>query len=166
MSVLWFNFAVMCFVQLLLFCIHAYYEKRLADVPRILWQGAYSGIVPGLLCDLIGVKYIGLATYALGFGPFFLILNAILLYGLFAANTLLMQQARLLHFCIWMTVVVAAFEITNLYFLMYTYAFVVPSIEYVLVAFVAPLVLAIAIAISWHVLFGYRFMFIDNVIKK
>lgn len=166
MPLLWQNYAVMFVLQVLLFLLHAHYEKRLADVPRILWQGAYSGIVPGLLCDLIFGKYLGLATYALGFGPLVLILNAVLLYGLFAANVLLMQKARLLHFLLWMTGVVAAFEITNLFFLVYTYAFPVPSIEYMLLAFVAPLVLAIVIAISWHVLFGYRFVFIDNVIKR
>ena len=160
---LWLNFAAMFLVQIFLFIVHAYFEKRLADVPRILWQGALSGIVPGLLCDLIFGKYLGLATYALGFGPLFLILNAVLLYGIFAANVLMMQHARLLHFCIWTTVVVTFFEITNLFTLSYTYAFAVPSLEYIIVAFVGPLGVAIVISLSWHILFGYRFVFIDNM---
>ena len=166
MSEAWLNFAVMFFVQLLLFLVHAYFENKLVDVPRILWQGAVSGIVPGLLCDLLFGKYLGLAWYTLGFGPLFLILNAALLYGIFAANMLLMQQARLLYFCIWTVVVTAVFEITNLFFRSYTYTFAVPSPEYVIVAFAGPIGVAIVIALAWHVLFGYRFRFIDVVIMR
>ena len=166
MSRLWIYFAVMFFVQLLLFLAHAFYEKKLSEVPRILWLGVLSGIVPGLLCDVIFGKYLGLASYALGFGPLFLILNAVFGYGLFAANTLLMQQARLLHFCVWTTIVVAVYEILNLFLPSWTYPFAVPSVEYVIIAFGAPLGLAIVIATSWHVLFGYRFIFIDNITKR
>ena len=166
MSVFWLNFAVLCVLQLLLFLIHAYVEKKLAHAPRILFYGALSGIVPGLLCDLIFGKYLGLATYALGFGPVFLILNAVLLYGLFAANALLMERAGFLHFCIWMTIVTASFELSNPLLHLWTYAFAVPSLEYVVVAFGGPLVLAIVMAVSWHILFGYRFVFIDNLLKK
>ena len=165
MSEAWLYFAVVFFMQLLLFLIHAYYEKKLADVPRILWQGAITGIVFGPLFDLIG-KYLDLFSYALGFGPFFLTLNAILLYGLFFAHVLLMRQARLLHFCIWTTVVVAVFEITNLFIPLWTYTFAVPSFEYFIIAFGAPLGLAMVIAAAWQILFGYQFVFIDNVIKR
>ena len=165
MSGLWLYFTVVFFMQLLLFLIHAYYEKKLANVPRVLWRGAITGIVFGPLFDLTG-KYLGLVSYALGFGPFFLILNAILLYGLFFANILLMRQARLLHFFLWTTIVVAVFETTNLFIRLWTYTFAVPSLEYFIIAFGAPLGLAMIIAITWHVLFGYRFVFIDNVTKK
>ena len=161
----WLHFTIVIFVQLLLFLAHAYYEKKLADVPRILWQGAITGIVFGPLFDLIG-KYLGLFSYALGFGLLFLTLNAILLYGLFFANILLMRQARLLHFCIWTTVVVAVFEITNLFIRLWTYTFAVPSLEYFIIAFGAPLGLATIIALAWQVLFGYRFFFIDTLLKK
>lgn len=165
MSGLWLNFAVLIFVQLLVFLIHAYYEKKLSDVPRVLWQGAITGIVFGPLFDLTG-KYLGLGSYALGFGPFSLALNGILLYGLFFANILLMRHARLLHFCVWTTVVVAVFEITNLFIPIWTYALAVPSLEYFIIAFIAPLGLAMIIAMAWQVLFGYRFVFIDNMFKR
>ena len=165
MPLLWLNFTVIFFAELLIFLIHAHYEKKLAGAPRILWLGLLSSIVPGPLADLLG-EYLGLGSYALGFGPLSLTLNAVFLYSLFAANTLLMQKARLLHFCAWTSVFVAVVEITNLYFPIWTYALAVPSIEYFIVAFGAPLGLALAIALAWHLLFGYRFVFIDNVIKK
>ncbi len=166
MSEAWLNYAVFIVELLLLFLIRAWYEKKLADVPRILLLGGLSGIVPGLLADLIFGKYLGVGFYMLGFGPLFLIINAVLGYGLFAANVYLLRQARFLHFCIWIGVITAVFEITNLYFPVWTYAFAVPSFEYWTIAFGGPLELAIAIAIAWHILFKYRFAFIDNLLKK
>jgi len=165
MSELWLHFAVLIFVQLLVFLIHAYYEKKLSDVPRVLWQGAISGIVFGPLCDLIGGKYLGLGTYLLGFGPLFMILLGILGWGLFAANILLMQHARFLHFFFWNIIIIVISEIINLFFPYWTYPFPMLSIEFLIVLF-SPLVLATAVALAWQVLFGYRFVFIDNVIKK
>ncbi len=161
MSEAWLYYTIFIFELLLLFLARAWYEKRLADVPRILLLGALSGIVPGLVCDLLFGKYLGIGFYTLGFGLPFLVINAVLGYGLFAANILLLQRARFLNFCIWIGVITAVFEITNLYFPVWTYSFAVLSPEYWLIAFGGPLELAIAIAISWHVLFKYRFVFLN-----
>ena len=165
MSGLWFNFAVLILIQFVVFLIHAHYEKKLADVPRVLWQGALTGIVYGPPVDLIVGKYLGIGTYLLGFGPFFLILLAVLGWGLGFANIFLMQRARLLHFCIWMMIVIVVSEILNVFLPLWTWPFAMLSVEYVIMALVAPLVLAMIVALAWHVLFGYRFVFIDNVIK-
>ena len=166
MSEAWLNFAIVVFLQLLLFIIHAYYEKQLPDAARILRLGVLSGIVPGLLFDLIFGKFFGLFSYTLGFGPFFLTLNAALLYGLFAANTLLMRRVRLPHFFIWTMLVGAVFEITNLFVPLWTWAFAVPSIEFFTVFLVLNFGGAIVIALAWHVLLGRRFLFIGNLLKK
>ena len=155
-------FVIVFFIQLLLFLYHAYTEKKLSEMPRILGQAALCGVVIGPPLDLFG-KYLGLFSYTLGFGALYLILNGALLYGLFAANVLLMQKARLLHFCIWITVITAVFEITNLFIRLYTYSFAVPSAEYFLVAFGAPVGIAVAIAMAWHVLFRCRFVFIMKI---
>ena len=166
MSEAWLNFAAVFFVQLLLFIAHAHYEKKLADIPRILGQSALSGLVLGVTFDLFFGKFLGICSYTLGFGPFFLIINGVLLYGLFAANTLLMQQARLLHFFSWTMVVAAVFEITNLFFPMWTYAFTVPSVEFFLVVSVGNFVAAILVATVWHAFLRHRFFFIDNLFKN
>lgn len=166
MSGPWFNFAVLIFVQFLVFLIHAYCERKLADVPRVLSLGALSGLLVGPPVDLIIGKYLGIGTYLLGFGPFFLILLAIFGWGLGFANIFLMQQARLLHFCIWMMIVIVTSEIFNLFLPLWTWPFAMQSIEYVIMALIAPLVLSMAIALVWHILFGYRFAFIDNVLKR
>ncbi|MBI4093584.1 hypothetical protein HY417_01345 [Candidatus Kaiserbacteria bacterium] len=166
MTGLWFNFGVLIVVQLFVFLIHAYYEKKLADVPRVLWQGAISGLIVGPPVDLIFGKYLGIGTYLLGFGPFFLILLAIFGWGLGFANIFLMQHARLLHFCIWMMIVIVVSEILNLFLPLWTWPFAMLSIEYVMIALIAPLALAMAIALAWHQFFGYRFAFIDNVLKR
>lgn len=166
MSGLWLNFVVLIFVQLCVFLIHAWYEKKLADVPRVLWRGALSGLVFGLPSDLIGGQYFGLATYLLGFGPLFLIPLAILGWGLGAANVLLMQKAGLLHFCLWMMVVIMVSEVVNRFFPLWTFPFANASIEYVIIALLSPLVWGMAVALAWHMLFGYRFVFVDNVLKR
>lgn len=166
MSEAWLDFIIVIFVQLILFVIHACYEKRLSDVPRILGWGIFSGIVPGLLFDLIFGKFFGLFSYTLGFGLFFLTLNAALLYGLFAANMLLMQRARLAHFFIWTMIVGAVFEITNLFVPLWTWEFAVPSVEFLIVFLAVNFGGAILIAVAWHVLLGHRFFFIDNLFKK
>lgn len=164
MSDIWLNFTVIFFAELLVLLIHAYYEKRLPDVPRILWLGLLCSIVPGPLADLFGT-YLGLGWYTLGVGPFSLALNAIFLYSIFAANTLLMQKARFVHFCAWTFLFVAVVEVTNLFFPIWTYTLTVPSIEYFVVAFGAPLGLALATALAVHRLFGYRFAFISDPLK-
>ena len=166
MSDLWLEYVFVLFLQFLLFLIHAAYEKKLAEIPRILWYGALTGLVIGIPSDLLGVKYLGLASYALGLGPLFLIFNGFVGYGIFAANILLMQKARLWHFCVWTIVVTAGFEVTNLFTHSWTYSFPVPSIEYWIVAFGFPLLVAVTIAEAWHFLFKHRFVFIDNVIKR
>src|SRR5688572_9178251 len=102
MSEAWLNFAVVIFVQALLFIVHGYFAKKLSQVPRVFGWGVLIGIAVGVPFDLVVEKFFGLHSYTLGFfGLFFLIINAALSYGLFVANTLLMQHARLSYFCLW-----------------------------------------------------------------
>lgn len=161
MSEAWINFGVIVFVQLILFIIHAYYEKRLSEAAAILGRGVLSGIILGLLFDLIFGKFFGLWSYSLGFDAFFLILNASLLYGLFAANTLLMQKAGLVHFYVWTMIVAVVFEITNLFFPAWAWAFELPEIVSLIVISAGNLGAAILVAVVWHRYLGYRFSFIE-----
>ncbi len=166
MSEAWLNFIIVIFIQFLLFIIHAYYEKKLSDVPRILGWGVLIGIVVGLLSDLVLGKFFGLWSYTLGFGAFPLTLSAALVYGLFAANTLLMQRARLSNFFIWTTVVAAVYEITNHFFHVWTYEFVLSPSEFFIFLLGGYFGTAIVIAIISHVFLGHRFLFIDNLLRK
>ena len=167
MSEAWLNFAVVIFVQLLLFIVHAYYEKRLVGVLRILERGVVSGIALGLFFELVLGKIFGLWLNTLGFDVLFLTLNIALLYGLFAANTLLMQQARLAHFYIWTMIVGAVSEITNLFFPMFAWGFAyLPPVEYLFVLSIGYFGGAVLVAAVWHVFLGRRFFFISNLLKK
>lgn len=165
MSEAWLNFTIVVFIQFLFFIIHAYYAKKLSGIPRILGKGVLSGIVLGLLFDLIFGKFLGLFSYTLGFGAFFLTLNAALLYGLFAANTMLMQDVRLSHFFIWTMVVGVVFEITNLFLPLWTWEFALSSIEFSTAFLIGNFGGAILVATVWHIL-GHRFFFIDDLLKK
>ena len=162
----WLHFAIVVSVQLIIFIIHAYYEKRLSDVPRILGWGVLIGIAIGLSSDLILGKFFGLWSYTLGFGPSFLSLNAALVYGVFAANTLLMQRSRLLHFFIWTMVVMAFYEITNHFFRAWTYEFALSPIEFLAFLSIGYFGTAILVAVVWHAFLGHRFFLIDTLLKK
>ena len=163
MQELWINFIIVFFVQLLLFIIHAWHEKKLSDIPHILGRGLLSGIVLGLLFELGLGQFLGLWSNTLGFGTFFLMLNVALLYGLFAANTLLMQRARLIHFYTWTMIVAVVSEITNLFFHMFTWEFTsLPLIKYLIVLSVGYFVGALLIAMTWHILLQYRFRFLTR----
>jgi len=166
MKIFILNFAIVIFVQLLLFITCAYHEKKLSNVPRILGWGVLIGIAMGLSFDLVLGKFFGLSSYALGFGAFFLIINAALSYGLFAANILLLQRVRLAHFYIWTVVIVAVYEITNHFFRVWKWELGLPPIEFLIVLSVGYFGGAILVAIISHVFLGHRFFFIDNFLKK
>jgi len=163
----WLNFTIFVSVQFLLFIIHAYFEKKLSDAPRILGWGILIGIAVGLSFDLVLGKFFGLWSYTLGFGPMSLALSASLVYGLFAAHTLLMQRARLPHFFLWtMLVGVVFYEITNYFFPVWTYEFALPPLGFLTFLLVGNFAAALLVAVIWHVFLGHRFFFIDAMLKK
>lgn len=166
MSEAWLDFAIVVFVQLVIFIVYAYYQKRLAEVPRIFGWGALIGIVFGLPLDLIAGKFFGLYMYTLGFGAIFLTLNWVFLNGLFAANTLLAQRLRLPYFFLWTVVLMAAHEVPNYFFRVWTWQFSFPPIEHVIVLLVGYFVGATVGAVVWRVCFGRRFIFMGNLLKK
>lgn len=132
MSEAWLDFAAMILIQFLLFIAFAFYQKRLSEVPRLLVQGFLIGIPFGLGFDLILGKYLGLSSYVLGFNAPFLIPNAILSYGLFAANILLLKQTRLRYLLLWTLFITAVYEVANLFFHVWTWEFVLPIIPFLI----------------------------------
>ena len=133
MSEAWLNFAIVIFVQFIVFIAYAYYAKKLSKVPRILAFGALVGIVFGIPFDLIVGKYFGLYSYVLGFDTLFLVFNWIFLNGLFVANTLLMQRLRIPYFFLGTIALMAIHEIPNYFFRVWTWKFVLPYFEFLLV---------------------------------
>jgi len=161
----WLNFAAVVSVQLLLFVACAIYEKRLFDVPHLLWRGIPTGIVVGLLSDLVWGKFFGLWSYNLEYGAFALSLMAVLVYGLFAANVLLLQKVRFLQFFVWVMIITAAYEIANHFFSIWTYELILPLFGFLIFLVAGYFVTAVFVAGVWHFL-GYRFCFIDILLKK
>lgn len=161
----WLNFTIVIAVQLVLFIICAFYEKKLSHAINILGYGILTGIIFGISFDIIFGKFFNLHSYALGFGLFFLALNAILSYGLFAANILLLQKVNLLRFYIWTVVIVAVYEITNYFFPVWTWKLGLQPIEFLITLSVGYLAGAILIATVSHIFFGYRFLFIDKLLR-
>lgn len=157
----WIDFAAVGLAELTLFFACAFFEKRIQDIPRLLSLGIIIGIPLGLLSDLV---LWGTYTYPLGYGLLYLVLNAAVVYGLFAATILLLQRARLVRFSFWIAAMIAIYEATNHFFLVWTYE-ITPFLG--LLAFVVGgyFVTALAIALGAHVFFGYRFSLLDSLAK-
>lgn len=162
MSLPWINFMVVIGVQLALLLIHAWYENRLRDLPKILLLGCDIGIVFGISFDYTIGHLLGLYTYELGFTFPFLFWNGLLSFGFMQANVLLMQKASLKHFWIWSAVVGIIYEATNYYFPVWTWMFGLTWFEYLFVILVLYVGLACLMATLWHFMFKYRFVCISN----
>ena len=157
----WVNFAVVVFVQFLLFIIVAWYAKKLPNMPRLLGWGALIGLVMGLCFDLGLGKLLGLHSYTLGFGAPFLILNGTLSYGLFAATTLLLQSMPPRYFLPWVIVIVAVYEITNHFFRVWAWRFSLPPLEFAVVLLTGYLGGAIIVTVISHVCFRRRVFYFN-----
>jgi Na+/citrate or Na+/malate symporter len=166
MSELWFDFGVVILTQLILFIVHAYYEKRLRDVPKILFTSMLIGIPFGIVFDLIVGEFVGLYSYQLGSGIFFLAINGALSYGLMQANALLMQRAHLLHFYVWTLVVGVVYEMSNHYFRVWTWDFGSFWFETFIVHAFGYIGLAVLMALTWHFLLGHKFTFIERMLTR
>jgi len=166
MSEMWFNFGVVILTQFLLFIVHAYYEKRLKDVPKILLISMLIGIPFGILFDIVVGEFLGLYSYELGSGIFFLAINGALSYGLMQANALLMQRAHMLHFYVWTIIVGVVYEITNHFFRVWTWEFGSVWFETFIVHSFGYTGLAVLMALVWHFILGHTFTFIENLSKK
>lgn len=166
MTEAWVSFAVVVFIQFVLFIIYAALTRRLRDIPRLLLWGAGIGVVVGLSFDLVIGKWLGINSYVLGFGLPFLLINGALSYGLFAANTLLMNRVRLLHFYLYTLVIVAVYEIANLYFPVWAWEFSLPSLGFLAVLFAGYWGGAVLVALIAHTVLKYRFSFLHILLKR
>ncbi len=162
----WISFGVVILVQFVLLILHAWYENRLAELPKILVWSICIGIIFGILFDLVMGKYVGLYSYELGFGMLFLTINGALSYGLMQANTLLMQRARLLHFYVWTLIIGMVYEVTNSFFTVWTWEFSTPLIELLIVHAVGYIGLATLMATIWHIFLKHRFIFIESIVSQ
>ncbi len=133
MSDTWIYFAIVIFMQVLVFVAYAWYSKKLSKVPQALTKGVLIGIIFGLSFDFVFGKFLGFHSYGLGFGISFLILNAAVSYGLFSANILLLEGMRFPYFYIWTIFIMAMYEITNFFFPVWNWKLGLPPVLFLLV---------------------------------
>lgn len=158
----WLNFCIVILAQFCIFIVHAYYEGRLRDVPRILVLGIAIGIPFGFIFDSIVGRTVGFFSYMLGFSSLFLAINGALSYGLMQANVLLMDKRSLPHFYLWSVIVGGLYELVNTYFPVWHWEFASSSIAIPTVIIACYFGLALLMALVWH-LVGHRFSFILNL---
>ncbi|MEN9561639.1 MAG: hypothetical protein RIQ56_912 [Candidatus Parcubacteria bacterium] len=166
MAEAWLNLVVVALIQCVLLTAYAYHQGRLVEVPWMFGWGALMGIVFGLPLDLIVGKQFGLYSYTLGFTPAFLIVNWVLLNGLFAANTLLGQHLRLPYFFLWILTLMVAHEVPSHFFQVWVWQFSFPPVAYATVLIAGYFAGATMGAMVWHVFFRRRFLFIDVLMNK
>ena len=159
---LWLNFVVVGLVAFFLFMVCVFREQRYSDAPRLLLLGILTGVPLGLLSDF---ALRGTYTYPLGYGLLYLILNAAVVYGLFVATVLALQRVRFLRFSIWIIAIMAVYEITNHVFPVWGYK-VSPFLGWLSFVLVGYFATAIFIALIGHMIFGYRFQLINDLLKK
>ena len=162
----WLSFTVVALSQLILFVAYILYTKRLSDVSSVLLKAIPMGIVIGLLSDLLFGQLLGLWSYTLGFSAFSLFMASVFIYGLFAANILLIQRAPFGNFFIWTMVTLVIYESTNYFFRTWTYQLPLPDLGLPLFLAAGYLGTAVFMAIVWHKFFDIRFHFIDTLLKK
>jgi hypothetical protein len=155
----WIDFGVVGLAAFILFIVCAFYEKQSANIPRFLVVGVIAGIPLGLVSDFV---LWGAYTYPLGYGLSYLILNAAVIYGLFVATVLLLQKTRLVRFSLWIMGIAAIYEITNYFFVAWTYE-VTPFLGWLSFVILGYFATAIFIACVSHFFFSYRFRFIDDL---
>lgn len=155
----WIDFVIVGLAAFLLFIVCAFFEKRTSDAPRLLLVGILAGIPLGLLSDFV---LWGAYTYPLGYGLFYLILNAAVVYGLFVATVLLLQHARLLRFSAWVIAMVGIYEITNHFFPAWTYE-VTPFLGWLSFVLLGYFATAVSVASVGHQFFKYKFKFIEDL---
>jgi hypothetical protein len=166
MSEHWINFSIVILVQFVLFIVHAWYEKRLREVPRILGLSIAIGIPFGVVFDLVVGKFLSFYDYKLGFGLFFLTINGAFSFGLMQANTLLMEKVSFLHFYLWTIFVGLVYEITNHLHRVWTWDFGTQFIELFVVHAFGYIGLALLMALTWHTSTRHRFAFISNFLGR
>ncbi len=154
----WIHFTVVIVTQFILLTICAYYLKRLPDIPRLLGWGVVIGVVFGIPFDLIAGIYFGIHSYTLGFDAYFLILNAMLSYGIFAAHVGMLQRTSWPHFIIWVVLIVAIYEVTNYFYPVWNWEFSLPSILFIALIFLGYFVGAVVGIFVWRAIDRAKFV--------
>ena len=129
----WLNFAIVIFMQFLVFIAYVYYAKKISKLPQILAKGILIGIIFGLFFDFVFGELLGFHSYILGFNISFLILNATISYGIFSANILLLERMQFPYFYISTIFIMAIYEITNLFFPVWNWKLSLPPIQFLLI---------------------------------
>lgn len=135
----------MVVAQLLLFLAFSVWVKRTPDVPRLLLQGMGIGTSLGLLSDLLLGRYLDFWSYTLGFRVYTSLITAGCIYGIFAANVLLLQPVRLPHFIFCVVVVTVVYESLNYVLRVWTYSLSLSLIGFSVFLFLGYFLTALAI---------------------
>lgn len=162
----WLQFGVVVLIQIFLLLSYAWYMKQLTAVPRALFLGVLIGVTIGVPFDLVFGKSLGLHSYELGFGIFFLVINATFSYGVFVANIFLLRTASWQHFYFAAIVIMTMYETINYFFRVWTWHFSLQLGLFVSVLLIGYVAGATAAALLAHKFLGQRFAFLEKVLKK
>lgn len=115
LSEAWVGFGLSVLLQLVIYLSLVKYHSSLRSELSRLPHYLCLGVLVGVFFDyLLGLK-LGLWDYSLGFGPFFIIMNGFLLWGLFIAEVAILKNLSFIWFAISCVVVGYVVELLNLY---------------------------------------------------
>lgn len=119
----WLAYTAVIVVQALLLLFVAYRQRSLRGLGRVTVTSMLSGIVLGVVTDLVLVAYLGVYSYFLPFTSLFLVINGALAYGLMTATVRLIPLQPFLPFCAWALLICAVYELANLAFPVWHWSF-------------------------------------------
>ena len=147
---------IRCFLTIAYFC-----RRDKKQIRQALFYSALTGLLVGVISDLLWEKFLGLWSYALGYEVLPLFATAVCIWGLFSATVLIMNELRLIHFSIAVMVMMLTYEIPNYFLEVLTYEFNIPIFW-----FLTFLIIVNFIAMVWHIFPGKRFRVIAVLQKK
>ena len=116
----------------------------------------------GISFDLLFGKYLGIFDNILGFGPKFLLINAVMSYGLMMTTIWLLRSEQFFMFYAWTICVGVIYEFINYFFPVWSWKFTENFVyqELVLI-FAAYFSLAVLLSIILSLTTGARFKYLN-----
>ncbi len=163
----WINFYLIALVAFFAFMLIAYFcQANRRQITQALVYGVLSGLIVGVLSDLLWGKFFGLWSYTLGYEVLPLVVNAVLVWGLFSATVLIMKKLKFAQFFVGIMIMMIAYETANYFLDVWTYEFSLPFFWFFTFLIAGNLAMAIFISVIWHIFLGKKFRFINDFLKK
>ncbi|MCA9365753.1 hypothetical protein KC723_02570 [Candidatus Kaiserbacteria bacterium] len=107
------NFWIFVLVQFTFFVLVAFHLNKADKIIKYLLLGLIIGLPFGVAFDLLIGEYVGVFSYYLGFTKDFVIINAVLSYGLLISTVALIKNLKIISLYLWSVLIACVYELIN-----------------------------------------------------